>query len=86
MAHVTTPPPPGSMTVPPLFGWEHILTVLAIVVALAVAFLVIWATGAGVNERADWQAWLVARSSRRRDPAADSHDPTAELVRPEPRP
>jgi hypothetical protein len=74
-------PPPGSMTVPPLFGWEFILAGLLVLVAVAVAFLVVGSARASRSERAEWQAWLDARSAR--PPAAD--DRPAELVRPEQR-
>jgi hypothetical protein len=60
------------MTVPPLFGWEVILTVLVLVVALAVAFFLVSAAGTAQENRSDWEAWLQARSSRRRHPA-DAH-------------
>jgi hypothetical protein len=82
MEHVTTPPLPGRMTVPPLFGWEDILTVLAVLVVAAVAFLAHGAGGAGADERSEWQAWLDARSGRRRDAATDPHDRPAGSVRP----
>ncbi len=82
MAHVSSPPAPGGMTVPLLFGWEHILAVLLVLVAVAVVFLVIGATGAGGNERSEWQAWLDARSVRRRDPATDPRGEPTEPSRP----
>jgi hypothetical protein len=72
------------MTVPPLFGWEAILAVLTILVAVAVTFLVMGATGAGADERSEWQAWLDARSSRRPVPATDPDDRPAELASSEP--
>ncbi len=72
------------MTVPPLAGWEGILAVVALLVAVAVVSLVILAAGAAENGRPEWQAWLDARSSSHRDPATDTHDRSAELVRPEP--
>jgi hypothetical protein len=53
------------MTVPPLFGWEVIFTVLVLLVALAVAFFLASATGTGQDDRSDWQDYLDARSSRR---------------------
>jgi hypothetical protein len=65
MATPATPLPPGSMTVPPLFGWELILTGLVVLVVVAVAFLLVSASGTGRDERPDWQAWLDARSGRR---------------------
>lgn len=74
MAPVTTPPPPGSMTVPPWFGWEEILTVLMLSVTVAVAAVVVLVVGTAGSERSEWQAWLGGRSLRRRDPAADLLD------------
>ena len=62
------------MTVPPLFGWEDIATVLVLLVAAAVAFLVIATARAGADERSEWQAWLDARSRMRQDPATGPHD------------
>jgi hypothetical protein len=82
MEDVTTPPLPGRMTVSPLFGWEDILTVLAVLVVAAVAFLALGAGGAGADERSEWQAWLDARSGRRRDAATDPRDRPAGSVRP----
>jgi hypothetical protein len=86
MAPVTTPPLPGSMTVPPLFGWENILIVVAIAVAVALVFLVVGATGGAANGRSEWQAWLDARSSRHQDAATDADDRSAEPAVPEPGP
>ena len=74
MDPATTPPPPGSMTVPPLFGWEFIVVVLLVLVALAVAFFVLAAAGRNESERAELQAWLDARSHGSRQPATDSSD------------
>lgn len=62
------------MTVPPLFGWEHIVTVLLILVALAVAFLVISAAGSNTRGRAEWQAFLDARSHGSGEPVTDGRD------------
>jgi hypothetical protein len=76
MAPVTLSPLPGGMTVPPLFGWGDILTVLALLVVLAVAFVVITAAGTDASGRAEWQASLDARSGRRRYPTADPDDPS----------
>ena len=62
MAPTTPAPPAGSMTVPFLFQWEVLLTVVVVAVVLAVAFLALSATRPGAEERAEWQAWLGARS------------------------
>jgi hypothetical protein len=67
MTSVPTAPPPGSMTVPPLFGWEHILTALALILLLGVAGLVLLAAGRAASGRSEWQAWLDGRSAERRD-------------------
>jgi hypothetical protein len=83
MAPPTTPRPPGSMTVPPLFGWEFILVGLLLLVALAVAFFVLSAAGRNVSERAELQAWLDARSQGRGRTATDDPreaDPTSTEV------
>ena len=65
MAPVTTSPAPGSMTVPPLFGWEVILVVLVVLVAVAVAFVAFGAMRPGHSDRTEWQAWLDTRSGSR---------------------
>jgi hypothetical protein len=69
MAPELTPPAPGSMTVPPLFGWQEIAIVLVLLVALGVVFLVVATTRAGTGERSEWQAYLEGRSATGRDPA-----------------
>ena len=83
MADTSTPLPPGSMTVPPLFGWEVILTGLLVLIVVAVAFLLLSATGTGRDERSDWVAWLDARSRSRGEPATDPRDHPVQPVRPE---
>jgi hypothetical protein len=65
-------PPPGSMTVPPLFGWQEIAVLLVLVVVLGVAFLAVATLRAGSAERSEWQAWLDGRS--RRDHASPTKD------------
>jgi hypothetical protein len=64
MAPETTPPTPGGMTVPPLFGWEGVLVVVAVVVVLAVVYLLVLAAGPAKDGRSEWQAFLDARSGR----------------------
>ena len=71
MAPVTTPRLPGSMTVPPLFGWENIFIVLVLLIAVAVAFFVASAIGTGSDHKSEWQAGLDARSRERFDLGAD---------------
>jgi hypothetical protein len=77
-----TPLDPGSMTVPPWFGWEYIVVVLALVALVAAAWLVIAAARGPVNERSEWQAWLAARSSRGVYSAQNPQDPPAERIHP----
>ena len=74
MAPATTPPAPGSLTVPPLFGWEVILVVLVVVGVVAVAFVALAAMRAGRSDRSEWQAWLDARSASHR---AEEDEPAA---------
>ena len=62
MDPATTAPAPGSMTVPFLFQWEVLLAVVVVAMVLAVAFLVLWSTRTHAEDRAEWQAWLAARS------------------------
>jgi hypothetical protein len=64
MASAPTPLPPGSMTVPPTFGWEQIATVLVLLVVVAVAFMLIGAALASLTGRSEWQEYLGTRSSR----------------------
>ena len=59
---------PGSMTVPPLFGWESILVVLLVVAVVAVAFVAFGAVRAGRSDRSEWQAWLDTRSASHGQP------------------
>ncbi|MGY1802390.1 hypothetical protein ACI78T_03815 [Blastococcus sp. SYSU D00922] len=65
MTPVPSSPAPGSMTVPPLFGWEVILVVLVGVVLVGVLFLVLGAARASGSERSEFQAWLDGRSGSR---------------------
>ena len=67
MTPPTTTPAPGSMTVPPLFGWEDIALALALVVVAAVAGLVFLAAGRARSTQSEWRAWLDGRSAPRRD-------------------
>jgi hypothetical protein len=54
------------MTVPPLHGWVELVALLVAVVTVAAAFLVIAAGWSAFSGRSEWQAWLDARSRRRR--------------------
>ena len=74
MAPATTPLPPGSMTVPPLFGWEVIVVVLLLFVAVAATFFVLSAAGRNKSERRELQAWLDARSYGSGEPATNLGD------------
>jgi hypothetical protein len=73
---------PGRMTVPPLFGWEHIVLVLAVMAVVGVAFLLHSVARGSVHERADWQSWLDARSSRPAAPAGAAQQPAVERIHP----
>jgi hypothetical protein len=77
MAPVTPARDPGSMTVSFLFGWQHILTGLVLLIAVAVVFLLVLGSGAGRSGRAEWRADLDARSRRHRDVGEDPEDPSA---------
>jgi hypothetical protein len=55
------------MTVPPLFGWQHVLTALVVVVIVAVAGLVALVFGSSPRQRAEWLTELEERSVRRRN-------------------
>ena len=72
------------MTVPPLFGWEGIVTVVAIMVAVGVCYLLVLASRTSSDSRSEWQAFLDARSSRHDGPATDPGDSSGGQVRPEP--
>jgi hypothetical protein len=72
MAPVTTPPLPGSMTVPVWYGWQAILVLLVLVALAAVVFFVIAANGSAGSQRADWRAWLDERSGSGRERDAHS--------------
>ena len=74
MSPTPTPLPPGSMTVPPLFGWGEILTVLVLLLVLVVLFLVVAAAAPAGTRRSEWQAGLAARSNRLADPATSERE------------
>ena len=67
------------MTVSFLFGWQHILTGLLLLIALAVLFGLVLAAGRG--GRSDWQAGLAARSRRHEDLAPEQDDENASTPR-----
>jgi hypothetical protein len=70
MSPAPTAPLPGSMTVPPLFGWEHILIALVVIVGAGLLGLALLAAGRAGSERDEWQAFLTARSAQRRGPSS----------------
>ena len=85
MANAPTPPAPGGMTVSFLHGWGDLAAAVTVLVLVAVAFLLFTAAGPAVTGRAEWQAWLAARSSGRPAPASEpaqepAPDPVAEPV------
>jgi hypothetical protein len=51
MSPAPTAPLPGSMTVPPLFGWEHILIALVVIVGAGLVALALLAAGRAGCER-----------------------------------
>jgi hypothetical protein len=73
---------PGRMTVPPLFGWEQIVLVLALVAIVGVAFLLHSVARGSANGRSDWQSWLDARSARLTYPAGAAHDRAVDRIHP----
>ena len=60
-------PEPGSLTVPPLFGWEGIVVLLVVALVIGVGYLVISALSASRRPSADWDEWLQGRSRNRHD-------------------
>src|SRR5688572_14421113 len=74
MSPTPAPLPPGSMTVPPLFGWGEILTVLVLLLVLVAVFLVVAAAAPAGTRRSEWQAGLAARSNRPADPATSERE------------
>jgi hypothetical protein len=68
------------MTVSFLFGWQHILTGLGLLIAVAVIFLLVLGAGVGRSGQGDWRAELDARSRGYRQRAIDPDDDTADPV------
>lgn len=62
MTDAPTPPVPGEMTVPPLFGWEAVAAVVLLVLAVAVLAAVAAAAAGRRGGRREWEAWLAGRS------------------------
>lgn len=69
------------MTVPPLFGWEEIATVLVLLLVVAAAFFVASAAGRAPSGRSEFQAWLDARSIRYAEPPDGPSDEPADAPR-----
>jgi hypothetical protein len=67
MATATTAPLPAGWTFQPLLGWDDVLVVLLALAAVALVVIVAAAAGTAADGRAEWQAWLDARSSGRRN-------------------
>ena len=59
-------PLPGSMTVPPLFGWETIALGLLLLAVLGVVAVALMAAGRAASGRSEWAAWLESRADRQR--------------------
>lgn len=66
------------MTVSFLFGWQHILTGLVLLIVVAVAFLLVLGWGTGRSGQSEWRADLDARSRSHRSPGADPDDDTVD--------
>ena len=77
MTPAPTAPLPGSMTVPPLFGWEFVLVGLLVVVLAGLVGLVLLAAGRARSERTEWQAYLEGRSAQPRGQSAETSTSTA---------
>ena len=56
------------MTVPPLFGWQSIATVVVAVLVVAVIAVVLLQAGRDTAGRSEFQAWLDGRSADLRHP------------------
>lgn len=65
---------PGSLTVPPLAGWEGVVGGVLAVLVVAFAFFLLAALASGRRRRSpEWEAWLAGRSRSRlggREPAS----------------
>jgi hypothetical protein len=64
------------MTVPFLFGWQGIVTLLVVLIAVGVVFLVVSASRATQDTRSEWQVYLDSRS--RVPPIGVAHDAEAD--------
>lgn len=75
-------PEPGSLTVPPLFGWEGIVVLLVAAVVIGVGYLLFSALSASRRPSSDWDEWLQGRSRNRLDDADEHGRPQAAAPRP----
>ena len=73
-------PEPGSLTVPPLFGWEGIVVLLVAAVVIGVGYLVLSALSASRRPSADWDEWLQGRSRNRHDVVGGTGGPRPEAT------
>ena len=62
MAPAPSPHVPGNMTVSFLFGWQGLVTLLVVVIAVGVGFLLVSAARSTKDTRAEWQDYLGSRS------------------------
>ncbi|MDK3256929.1 hypothetical protein [Blastococcus capsensis] len=72
MAPAPTPQMPGNLTVPVLFGWENLVTVVVLAVVTAVLFVVALAAAAAGSRRSEWRGWLDSRPTGAARPAPDA--------------
>jgi hypothetical protein len=77
MADVLPLAAPGDFTVAPLFGWQAVAVLLALLLAVVLAAAVLAAARGGRGSRPDWQAWLDSRSTPRCDDPAEPDDRAA---------
>jgi hypothetical protein len=55
-------PLPGSLTVPPLYGWVGIVALVVLAALVGIGFLVVGAMARSESRAMEWQSWLEARS------------------------
>ncbi|MGY2066049.1 hypothetical protein [Blastococcus sp. SYSU DS0619] len=61
-------PAPGNLTVPPLFDWHVLASVVLVAAVLAVVAVIVLSARAGASGRDEWQQWLAGRSRAGHDP------------------
>ncbi|WP_041775744.1 hypothetical protein [Blastococcus saxobsidens] len=74
MAPAPTPQMPGNLTVPVLFGWENLVTVVVLALVTALLFVVVLAAAAAGSRRSEWRDWLDSRPSGAAGSASDPAD------------